>query len=207
MPYRDYSQISISLPILIRLFKNVVVKDMGHKTPCWVRHTNPAIYTRIQITRHNYLAHRVAYALFVGEPDRTLQCDHLCRIPACCNPVHLEMVTPRQNSLRGIGVSAVGANKTHCHRGHEFSPENTRVYIGNNKYHRVCKQCAADNERRWKGRKQGRPVRRYNTNYCLSGHERNETNTRIRPDGHRECKICQKTAADAWRLRKKITRE
>jgi hypothetical protein len=72
-------------------------------------------------------AHRIAYMLTVGEIAAGMDLDHLCRVPACVNPEHLEPVTRRENVLRGVGVSAQRARQTHCKRGHEFTPENTRV--------------------------------------------------------------------------------
>jgi hypothetical protein len=48
----------------------------------------------------------------------------------------LEAVTNRENMLRGVGVCALNARKTHCKHGHEFTPENTyRVKNGG----RACK--------------------------------------------------------------------
>lgn len=72
-------------------------------------------------------SHRFAYELLVGPVPEGMQLDHLCRNRWCCNPEHLELVTPRENTLRGVGPSAVNAVKTHCKNGHEFTPENTRV--------------------------------------------------------------------------------
>lgn len=46
-------------------------------------------------------AHRVAYALFVGFADEKQTLDHLCRNPRCCNPQHLEAVSPAENVRRG----------------------------------------------------------------------------------------------------------
>jgi hypothetical protein len=49
----------------------------------------------------------------------------------------MEVVTPRENTLRGIGPSAVNKCKTHCKHGHPFSNENTyRALDG-----RRCKLC------------------------------------------------------------------
>src|SRR5262245_45334688 len=64
------------------------------------------------------LAHRVAYLTLVGPADSL---DHLCRQPRCVTPAHLEPVTQRENTLRGVGISAHNAAKTHCKRGHDLS--------------------------------------------------------------------------------------
>lgn len=86
-------------------------------------------------------AHRVTYRELVGPIPSGLQLDHLCRVRSCCNPDHLEVVTPRENAMRGVSFSAVNARKTHCINGHELT--------GNNVYARreggrKCYRCAMD---------------------------------------------------------------
>lgn len=72
-------------------------------------------------------AHRFSYEALVGPIPTGLVIDHLCRNVICVNPMHLEAVTIRVNTLRGIGPFAVKAAKTHCVRGHEFNETNTLV--------------------------------------------------------------------------------
>lgn len=87
-----------------------------------------------------YPAHRVSYWIHKGKVPEGLCLDHLCRNKGCVNPEHLEAVTNKENVLRGVGISAQNARKTHCARGHEFTPENTYNYKGNRSY-RCCRKC------------------------------------------------------------------
>ena len=47
-------------------------------------------------------AHRVVYELLVGKIPDGMVLDHLCRNKLCVNPIHLEIVTSKENTLRGI---------------------------------------------------------------------------------------------------------
>lgn len=67
--------------------------------------------------------------------------DHLCRVRACVNPKHLEPVSHQTNLLRSpLTIAAINAAKTHCLRGHEFTPENT-YEPPRRPGRRYCKQC------------------------------------------------------------------
>lgn len=82
-----------------------------------------------------------AYLAAIGLPvPEGMTVDHLCRVHACCNPDHLEVVTHRENVLRGVGPTAANAAKTHCIRGHEFTPENT-YSPPTRPHHRQCREC------------------------------------------------------------------
>jgi len=87
-------------------------------------------------------AHIYSFETFRFKVPEGLELDHLCRNPLCVNPFHLEAVTHRINMLRGSGAAARNAKKTHCPRGHPYSPENTIPHIVRGKYiGRVCKIC------------------------------------------------------------------
>jgi hypothetical protein len=75
-------------------------------------------------------AHRIAYQLTVGPIPEGLTIDHLCRVRACVNPVHMEPVTRKENTWRGEGRAGKEHRQTECIHGHPFDEANT--------IHRAC---------------------------------------------------------------------
>ena len=84
--------------------------------------------------RKNIAAHRLVWLLERGPIPPNLQIDHLCCNKGCVNPDHLELVTQRENLLRGDTLAARNAAKTHCRLGHPydgFTPYGRRCGICN----------------------------------------------------------------------------
>jgi hypothetical protein len=66
----------------------------------------------------------------------------------------MEVVTNRENILRGVGPSASNARKKKCAHGHLFTEENTRVFMKSGTQRRECKKCrSASNKRHHTKRK------------------------------------------------------
>lgn len=107
-------------------------------------------YGRVGSGGKTKLAHRVAYELLEGPIPEGLTLDHLCRKRACVRPSHLEPVTNRTNSLRGVGPTAVNAAKESCGKGHPFCAGSTGIGITRGFRFRRCLPCHAEQERRRK---------------------------------------------------------
>lgn len=87
----------------------------------------------------NQYAHRTVYTHLRCDPGAS-QLDHLCRVRCCVNPDHLEVVTQKINTQRGL-VGVAHKAMTHCRRGHEFTPENTRADFSRGVWCRQCRMC------------------------------------------------------------------
>jgi hypothetical protein len=129
-------------------------KVFPQESGCWLwgAYSLPSGYGRLRRNKTYWMAHRFFYASLVRFPEsQTL--DHLCRERSCVNPGHLEEVSRRENTLRGIGPPAFNVKKTHCPRGHPFFGDNLLKTHGSRPWHRWCKKCHCETERRRREKK------------------------------------------------------
>lgn len=93
-----------------------------------------------------FLAHRVAYQMFVGDIPKGLVLDHKCKTPLCVNPTHLDPVTQKENMHRGNGPCAINKRKAHCPCGDEYNhitPQGKRC----------CTKCRLKYNQKWRAKK------------------------------------------------------
>ncbi|MFI2247852.1 HNH endonuclease [Rhodococcus sp. NPDC019609] len=142
--------------------------------------------------------HRLAYALVHGEESILgLTVDHLCAVPLCCNPNHLEAVSIAENLRRA------GEMVRTCPAGHPYDEDNTYYGLEG---HRRCNQCNTD---RYHVQVHGhgfvpdpanastkrrrcltcKEVAESKPSFCPRGHECTPENKRVR-NGKRSCLQC-----------------
>lgn len=183
--------------------------DIRGPDECWPWRGSKmtAGYGRIKVRGRAFRAHRLSYALSGAPLAADAHLDHLCHnrdlscaggngCPhrACCNPRHLEPVTPRVNTLRGRGPAAENLRKSHCLKGHEFTSENTQIMKNGG---RRCRACAG-----LTGRGQGWEASK---THCKRGHPFSDDNTERGSKGERTCITCrrQRVRAAYW-ARKRV---
>jgi hypothetical protein len=94
-------------------------------------------------------AHRLMAAWTFGMFDQRLVVRHTCRTPGCVNPEHLRLGTVTDNNRDTVRDGTQWqVRKTHCPRGHEYTPENT--YQRKDHPGRQCRAC--DREKKWEMR-------------------------------------------------------
>lgn len=108
-------------------------------------------------------AHRFSYQIVNGKiENKKMHVDHLCRVRNCVNPEHLELVTAKENYIRGFGWSGINHRKTHCPKGHLLSEENN----AETKYGRKCRICnlsrvkTKGKQKYWENIEEGRRISR-----------------------------------------------
>jgi hypothetical protein len=131
-------------PVLPRL-----VDRMEIDGDCWLYTGNRTSdgYGHMSFNDQVQPVHRLAYEELVEPIPHGLVLDHLCRRPPCFNPDHLEPVTHQINLLRGEGLPATYAARTHCDNGHEFTAANTHQRDDGG---RKCRTCHRNYMRAWR---------------------------------------------------------
>jgi hypothetical protein len=103
-------------------------------------------------TAGNALVHRLMWAWLVGPLPRGRgrkipQLDHVvCERKACCNPIHLKLVSLRVNLLRGDSPPAVNHRRLVCRKGHALPLKPNAV--GPQGPYRLCVVCRLERGRR-----------------------------------------------------------
>lgn len=194
-----------------------VVGDI--QTHCWVwtARSNRYGHAQVKLGGGNQGGHRLAYMWLVGPIPLFFVIDHLCRNRLCVNPSHLEAVTARENTRRGLSPQAANARKTHCPRGHPYDETNT-IWLPN-KAGRRCRACSSSYymEHREQMHAQRNAAYRARAEalgkavlpapgkrtHCRNGHPYDAENTYVTSMGHRQCRTCNKRREDERSIRRR----
>ena len=143
----DYQQ-----HVLRKLLSLVDVQPNG----CW-NYTGRIVdgYGRITYHAGGCGAHRIAYMFMVGPIEKGLHIDHVCRNRRCCNPAHLEKVTPLVNRLRSLASNGGYMTETHCRRGHDVTGHGVYLRADGK---RICRACTNESHRRARAAKRASSV-------------------------------------------------
>lgn len=122
---------------------NYTVEDRGYKTPChiWAGQINFYGYGALKVDGKQWRAHRYLWGKSFGPIPSGLEPDHLCRVRSCVNVHHLELVTHRENVMRGRAPTVLIALSGRCGKGHPMTPGNVNVSRDGKRH---CRQCQRD---------------------------------------------------------------
>jgi hypothetical protein len=166
----------------------------------WTQYINDMGYGVTSVSGKPTVAHRIIYHLLNEGVSPDLHLHHRCENRRCVNPDHLQPVTPLEHlALTPQAITHMLAGRTHCNRGHEYTPDNLMTSPNGR---RRCKTCARD----WQNRKNAlareargpRPVQ----THCANGHEYTEENTYLYK-GVRFCRTCHNLKTTALYHEKK----
>lgn len=130
-------------------------------------------------------AHRWSYLHFKGSIPKGYHVHHVCRVPACVNPAHLEAVLPIAN----MRARVMPTPSAHCSRGHLFDEANT--YLHPVTGWRSCRACNREKQRdRNAAYRAAHPL--VPKTRCKNGHDYTPENTYVYPNGARSCRICRR---------------
>ena len=127
-------------------------------TECWtwLGCVSAKGYGHVQSMRRRMaVTHRESYGLAFGDIDNGMQVDHVCRNRACCNPAHLDMVSARENTLRGTaaGIARKADPKCRVCGGTRLESRGPG-HSGTGKHFPYrCADCKSRLKREWRARK------------------------------------------------------
>lgn len=102
-------------------------------------------YARIRVNGVLHRHHRWVWEQANGPIPPGMMVLHTCDVRNCINLEHLFLGTAKDNAR---DMAAKGRHwqqaKTHCLRGHEYTPENTYLYKEEG---RRCRACAKERKR------------------------------------------------------------
>jgi hypothetical protein len=131
----------------LRLLANCKVTESG----CWewLGRKDKDGYGKIHWRLFGHIrTHRIAAMLWLGVHVRDkVTVRHACDNPPCFNPDHLVPGTTRENVMDSVAKKRHrNSRKTHCFRGHPFTPENTMIRGLTGA--RSCRTCHNDRRRK-----------------------------------------------------------
>lgn len=145
------------------LFDFLKARTIVDANGCWIwqcgyHSNNPPCgqHGMLTIAGRKVQAHRAMWTAARGDIPGELCVLHRCDVPKCINPDHLFLGTRLDNNAdavaKGRHAGAKQRAKTHCLRGHEFTPENTACSVRGT---RSCITCRSERGKQNFQRKHG----------------------------------------------------
>jgi hypothetical protein len=130
----DYNSIDVA-DLDVRFWAKVIKTDS-----CWLwTGKMDDGYGRHGFRNKQYLVHRMVFAVLKEKIIDNLQVDHLCKVRNCLNPEHLEQVTSKENTRRGLS-KLFNTDPDLCPYGHDYDVDLPGKILGGPMY-KHCSTC------------------------------------------------------------------
>lgn len=129
----------------------------------WTGSVDRTGYGKINVGGTLVPSHKVSYEIHIGPMPMDCLVRQTCNNRACVNPGHLVLWSATERTVaRQYDEDGNRTARTHCGRGHEFTPENTYIWDGQPTM-RHCMTCRHGDvhsyeERRGAARVEGVPI-------------------------------------------------
>jgi hypothetical protein len=138
----DYAALDLTPKLWRRFWAKVQKTDT-----CWLwtAAKNPDGYGRFGVGQTLIYPHRLIAAVTYGPIPTDMVVDHLCRVPSCVRPDHLEVVTMRENTTRGTSPTWRAHITGICKRGHSLATHG--YYRLGTRQIAACRECSREKKR------------------------------------------------------------
>ena len=126
-------------------------------TPCWIWPGSLRKYDGRPVWKKKYV-YRIIYIALHGDLPRKTILDHICGVPSCVNPFHLQPLTQSEHiklemsrgKLKKGDLNVGQAEKKNCPSGHPYFGDNLYVSPNGDRHCRACRRSAKIRYRRKK---------------------------------------------------------
>lgn len=136
-----------------QVINNIAIKSViDENTGCFLyigEEKYPRVYYKFRLELLSRIVCHLKHGLDFEDKEHWALHKTICPNTNCWNSEHLYVGNRSQNTMDSVVLRSHNSNSkkyiTHCPKGHEYTPENTKIQKGTNK--RSCRECDKNRKR------------------------------------------------------------